>query len=506
MIKPTRGSMIARTNVTPGRRVFSLALGAGLLAVLALLGTGHGLAKAAGGSPGGAGTGRDAAATVTSIITLPYVANGFTDPRNTRSSIDSYNSRFTITDTGSNVACVTVAYSFIGGNRSPVIDAGPAGSLCPHGYPIAPGSQLTFAPTAGQAVIAMPPATANALMQATVTATGAPVTVDVDAYVTNSAVKTHASYRGLIASSTDATASQLGTHVSLETIEKTVDGYFSQVFIANAGSTAAQVAIRYAAADGTPYSMSLSVPAGGGARYGVYDDDLLPVGFKGSATLTSDQPIGTVVFRGKMTGPGTFAYDDVYSAALGVADPVPPAVVAIAPETSHGTGGFSVSRMVVIIAAAVLGLVGLLAAIAFRRARRRVLLRRQPGEARDLSSMPGMAPRRPSPTQAVPAPSPVVSKDGRPWGRLVVVEGKDAGQTFVLNEDTELVGRARFCSVRLKDQEIAAAHFLVSRDGSVHPSTPGCALEVDGSIARYRPLADGSLIRVGRTCLRFEIP
>ena len=507
MVEITRGSMSAknqsRADQPARRRVSRFVLSAGGLVVLALLGTDHGFARASGGSSDGPGGDRQAASAVTSVITLPYVANAFTDPHNPRSSVDVYNSKFTVTDTGTAVACVTVAYSFIGGSRSPVLDDGPAGNLCAHGYPVAPGSKLTFAPEAGRDAVAMPASTSNALMQATVAATGAPVTVDVDAYVTNSAVKTHASYAGLVASSSDASAVELGTRVTVDNVQKTADGYFSQIFVANAGAAVAQVSIRYSSMDGTAYSMSLPVPAASGARYGLYDDDLLPVGFKGSAVLTSDQPIGTVVFQAKMTGPGTFAYDDVYSAAPGSAERVSPPIEPPV-QTVHDTGAFAVSRTVVIYAVALLGVIGLVGGFGVRRARL-VLLSGKHREAHDLSSMPGMAPARTPHLQVEPEPAPSAPRTRRPWGRLVVVEGQDAGQSFVLSEDTELVGRGRFCSVRLKDKEVAAAHFLVNREGWVQPSTPACAIEVDGAKARSRSLANGSLIRVGRTCLRFEI-
>jgi hypothetical protein len=345
----------------------------------------------------------------------------------------------------------------------------------------------------------MPSATANALLTVTVLSIGAPVSVNVDAYATNSTVKSHASYQGLVAASRDASSLQLGTRVSVSGVQKASDGSFSQLFVANPGAAPATVAIQFTSTDGSTYSKALPVPAGAGASYGVYDDDLLPVGFRGSAVLTSDQPIATVVFIAKMTRPASFAYDDVYSAAPGIADQVS-AVANPLFQSAADSGVAGVSRTVVTYAALALGMTILLMGLA----RRDFVLRRRRGETIALSTLLERAPVRPHVLSSEPAASLPSGESSQPWGRMVVVQGNGIGSTFVLTRDTELVGRGRFCSVRLKDRDVANAHCLVNREGWVHASTPGCTVEVDGSTARVRPIANGSIIRVGRTCLRFE--
>ena len=91
-----------------------------------------------------------------------------------------------------------------------------------------------------------------------------------------------------------------------------------------------------------------------------------------------------------------------------------------------------------------------------------------------------------------------------PWGELEIVEGAGAGSKFPLKEDRELVGKGKFCSVRLADKTIEDAHFLVTHDGQVIASTPTCRILIDGAEVRGGQLADGSEIRLGGTVLRFH--
>lgn len=91
-----------------------------------------------------------------------------------------------------------------------------------------------------------------------------------------------------------------------------------------------------------------------------------------------------------------------------------------------------------------------------------------------------------------------------PWGTLEVLEGEGAGTRFALNEERELVGRGKFCSVRLADKTIEEAHFLVTHDGMVFASTPACRILIDGAEVRGGQLSDGSVIRLGGTVLKYH--
>ncbi len=93
-----------------------------------------------------------------------------------------------------------------------------------------------------------------------------------------------------------------------------------------------------------------------------------------------------------------------------------------------------------------------------------------------------------------------------PWGVFEVLEGEGAGSEFQLSDDHELVGRGKFCSVRLMDRTIEEAHFLVTREGELLPSTPTCRVLIDGAEVRGGQLVDGSEVRLGGTVLKFRRP
>jgi hypothetical protein len=91
-----------------------------------------------------------------------------------------------------------------------------------------------------------------------------------------------------------------------------------------------------------------------------------------------------------------------------------------------------------------------------------------------------------------------------PWATLTVVSGKAKGRTYPLSDDTELVGRAEYCSVRIEDTSVEAAHLLIHRDGTYRTSTPRSEVEVDGKRGLWGSLTDGSLLRLGNVSLEFR--
>jgi VWFA-related protein len=108
----------------------------------------------------------------------------------------------------------------------------------------------------------------------------------------------------------------------------------------------------------------------------------------------------------------------------------------------------------------------------------------------------GKSRRKPPP----PAPAPT----GRGWGYLTVLRGQGAGNRYELKEERELVGRGKFCSVRLPDPGVEEAHFVITPDGRLFASTPACTIEVDGEGVRTTTVDDGSAIAVGNTLLKFS--
>lgn len=242
-----------------------------------------------------------------SKVTLPYIANALGG---------TFNTRFAIANTGAAVACVTVTYAFPG-SQAPYTDNGPGGGGCSGGYPIPVNGQISFAPNTVDGAIAMPSATANAIMAATVNVTGSTVTVGVDAYLTGGLRKL-ASYDGFVVSAdANSTSDDVGTTISIPLALK-LSGYYSQILLSNPGGSAATATITYTGNTGT-YTVPLSVPASGTASHSVYEAaGGIPEGFVGSAVVTSDQPLAAVLFRSKMTSPGSFLDEDLYTAVNGV--------------------------------------------------------------------------------------------------------------------------------------------------------------------------------------------
>lgn len=240
-------------------------------------------------------------------VTLPFVANNFHN---------TYATRFTVANTGTTTACISVQYAFVDG-RSPVTDNPTGQSGCTSGYAIPVNGQVAFAPNNVDGAIPMPSSTSDAMLAATVTATSSAVTVGVDAYYIDGH-RSLASYDGFVVGDSAAT-SDLGTTILIPVAIKQ-DGYFTQILLSNPNGTAANATIDYLDQNsGQHYTVSLAVPANGTANHSVYEaTGGVPEGFIGSATVTSDQPLAAVVFRVKMTSPGSYVYTDLYSAANGI--------------------------------------------------------------------------------------------------------------------------------------------------------------------------------------------
>jgi hypothetical protein len=240
------------------------------------------------------------------VVTLPYVSNAAAD--------GVYNTRFAVANTGTSVACVTISYAFISGAKAPFQDNGPGGGGCTTGYAIPVDGQIAFAPTAIDGAIPMPAQTRNEIMGATISSNN-PIVVGVDAFLSGGSRKL-ASYDGFIVNSGAPTTDDVGTTVLVPLAAK-IDGFYTQILVSNVGSDTAAVTITYKGNSG-PYTVNLSVPANGAGTHSVYQDSVVPENFIGAATITSTQPIAAVLFRIKMTSPGSFVDEDLYTAVNGI--------------------------------------------------------------------------------------------------------------------------------------------------------------------------------------------
>lgn len=250
-------------------------------------------------------------ATGGATVTLPYVANNVNG---------IYQTRFAIANAGTTQACVVIQYSYAGGGG--MVDRGPAGTGCAGGgYAVPVGGQVAFGPLAValDATQAMPAPTAGKIMAVTVTATGAAVNVAIDAYLTNGTRKL-GSYDGFIYANPTATNDDLGASIAIPLAAKTADGYYTQILMSNPNSVAANATITYKSGTGQSHVVTRSIPAQGTASHSAYEEATppIPLGFVGSATIVSTQPIAAVLFRAKMTTAGSGVDEELYTAVNGV--------------------------------------------------------------------------------------------------------------------------------------------------------------------------------------------
>jgi hypothetical protein len=250
------------------------------------------------------------------VITLPYVSN----------QLESmYSTDVTLVNTGSTVACAALSYAFVPGagavgaaGRAPFVDPGPGGSGCSTGYPIPVSGQIRFNPNGSPGTRAFPAETKNALMAVTVTIANGSASAQVEAHTTAGAIK-NAGYEGFLFSATGpgAPPSDLGTNITLPLGLKTPDGYYTQYLFSNPGTSVADVTLVYTGTTGA-HTVKISIPAGGVANHSVYSDSIVPIGFVGAASVTSNVPIAAVLFRAKKINPNSETDENLYTAVNGV--------------------------------------------------------------------------------------------------------------------------------------------------------------------------------------------
>jgi hypothetical protein len=122
-----------------------------------------------------------------------------------------------------------------------------------------------------------------------------------------------------VASTTGGTPQppDLGTDIVIPLALKTPGGYYTQILLSNPSDSPADVTITYTGSTGA-HTVDLVVPANGVTNHSVYSDDVVPVGFVGSATVQSSVPVAAVLFRAKKISPQSEIDEDLYTAVNGV--------------------------------------------------------------------------------------------------------------------------------------------------------------------------------------------
>ncbi len=245
-------------------------------------------------------------------LSLPYVANALEN---------TYNTRFSIANTGRTTSCVRVTYTFVPGagavgpeGRAPLVHPGGGGGACAADqFRIGPFQSVTIAPSSDGRAILFPAGTKNTLMSATIESQGGHVGAVVLAFTSDATVK-EAGYEGFRVSG--FSKSDVSKDIALPLAMKTADGYYTQVLFSNPGDAAADVTITYTGSTGT-HVKTLSVPAGGVTNHSTYSDNVVPSGFIGAARISSTQPLAAVLFRAKKVDPNGDLDEDLYTAVAG---------------------------------------------------------------------------------------------------------------------------------------------------------------------------------------------
>lgn len=95
-------------------------------------------------------------------------------------------------------------------------------------------------------------------------------------------------------------------------------------------------------------------------------------------------------------------------------------------------------------------------------------------------------------------------------GRLIVLEGKDVGKSFDIQELEVVVGRGKDAHIKLSDPAVSRIHFALRYDGlrnaylfSARVTDPAPVLNGEEAAGSERELADGDVIEIGDTTIRF---
>lgn len=243
-----------------------------------------------------------------------------------------WNSRISIVNVGSGAACVVMTYHLLpnaggatGNSPQTVVDNGP-GCLGGTGYVVNAGSQITISPEPGD--IPFPQSTFNnqiaALAEVRNASAANPITASVEIYRSDGN-RLLGSYNAPVYNENDPAADDVGTDVVLPIAMKSTSGFYTVAGVMNLGDAAADVTITYEGnlADGTGAASTqvVTLPSVDKAAFhSTYSPgDNVPIGFVGSARITSSQPLAVVEIRGKLTSsnpPGDA--EPIYTAVNGV--------------------------------------------------------------------------------------------------------------------------------------------------------------------------------------------
>lgn len=238
-------------------------------------------------------------------------------------SSEQWNSRISVVNTGTTLACLKITYFNTSGG-SPIVDNPTGQGGCANGRPVPAGGQLTYG-RAGTGTVQYPAGTRGEQMAALIEVTNAASTnliaASVDIYRSDGN-RLLGSYNGFVVNDANPGSDDVGTEVIIPLAIKHSSGFYSVIGVQNVGTQAADVNIQYIGAteQGVPVNQTVKLPNVSNVGFHSAFDPTFnaPLDFVGYARVTSTQPIAGLLVRGKLTTFGSGINEPIYGAVNGV--------------------------------------------------------------------------------------------------------------------------------------------------------------------------------------------
>ncbi|MGK2965735.1 MAG: hypothetical protein ACSLFM_09010 [Tepidiformaceae bacterium] len=244
----------------------------------------------------------------------------------------SWNSRISVVNTGSTVACLRMTYLVVAtGDGSATTnqtftDNGTGGTGCATGYRLPAGGQLTFGRT-GTGVIQFPVSTQNnqmAVLVEVLTPGDNAITANVDLYQSEGN-RLFGSYNAFITNDAAPTTDDVGSDIIIPVGIKDASGFYSVIAMQILDGVTTNVAINYVGIDidngNAPVNVTTNLNGVKDvASRSIYSETAVPQGFVGYARVTASggAKLAAVLIRGKQTFYFSGVTEATYTAVNGV--------------------------------------------------------------------------------------------------------------------------------------------------------------------------------------------
>lgn len=244
----------------------------------------------------------------------------------------SWNSRISVVNTGSDLACLRVTYLVVvaGGGAAQTnqtwVDNGSGGGGCETGYPIDAGAQRTFG-RSGTGVTQFHPNTFNnqmAVLIEVINPDDNAITANVDLYRSDGN-RLFGSYNAFIVNDAAPGQDDVGSEVILPVGIKDPTGFYSVASVQILGGAETDLTFRYVGIDiddgNAPVDITTQLnDVSDVAVRSIYFEDAVPLGFVGYVRVTASggANVAAVLVRAKQTFYFSGVNEALYTAANGV--------------------------------------------------------------------------------------------------------------------------------------------------------------------------------------------